>query len=97
MTEEARHDQRTRGRRGYWAAAEARDWDAFVKLLAVDVVYQGPQTRERVRGRAALLGSTSRAFLCGRSRDLHVSAHSGRVEARAVHRRSHRRAIDNGA
>lgn len=37
----------------YWAAAEARDWDAFGKLLADDVVYQGPQTRERVRGRDA--------------------------------------------
>jgi hypothetical protein len=37
----------------YWTAAEARDWDAFGKLLADDVVYQGPQTRERVRGRAA--------------------------------------------
>jgi predicted ester cyclase len=37
----------------YWAAAEARDWDAFGRLLADDVVYEGPQTRERVRGRDA--------------------------------------------
>jgi ketosteroid isomerase-like protein len=37
----------------YWAAAEARDWDAFGALLANDVVYQGPQTREQVRGREA--------------------------------------------
>jgi hypothetical protein len=37
----------------YWAAAEARDWDAFGALLADDVVYQASQTRERVRGRAA--------------------------------------------
>lgn len=37
----------------YWAAAQARDWDAFGALLAEDVVYEGPQTRERVRGRAA--------------------------------------------
>ena len=36
----------------YWAAAEARDWDAFGALLADDVVYRGPQTREQVRGRA---------------------------------------------
>jgi predicted ester cyclase len=37
----------------YWAVAEARDWDAFGRLLADDVVYEGPQTRERVRGRDA--------------------------------------------
>src|SRR5580704_8636375 len=35
----------------YWAAAEARDWNAFGALLADDVVYRGPQTREQVRGR----------------------------------------------
>ncbi len=35
----------------YWAAAEARDWTAFGALLAADVVYELPQTRERVRGR----------------------------------------------
>jgi hypothetical protein len=34
----------------YWTAANARDWDAFARLLADDVVYEGPQTRERVRG-----------------------------------------------
>lgn len=37
----------------YWAAAEARDWDTFVALVADDVVYEAPQTRERVRGREA--------------------------------------------
>jgi ketosteroid isomerase-like protein len=37
----------------YWAAAEARDWDAFAGLVAGDVVYEAPQTRERVRGREA--------------------------------------------
>lgn len=37
----------------YWAAAEARDWATFGGLLADDVVYELPQTRERVRGRAA--------------------------------------------
>jgi hypothetical protein len=36
----------------YWAAANARDWGAFGDLLAEGVVYEGPQTRERVRGRA---------------------------------------------
>jgi ketosteroid isomerase-like protein len=35
----------------YWAACEARDWAAFEALLADDVVYELPQTRERVRGR----------------------------------------------
>jgi hypothetical protein len=35
----------------YWAAAEARDWHAFGALLADDVIYRSPQTREQVRGR----------------------------------------------
>jgi ketosteroid isomerase-like protein len=35
----------------YWAAAEARDWDAFGTLVAEDVLYEVPQIRERVRGR----------------------------------------------
>jgi hypothetical protein len=39
----------------YWAAAEARDWDAFGALLTDDVIYRGPQTREQVRGREAYL------------------------------------------
>lgn len=39
----------------YWAAANARDWSAFGDLLAEDVVYEGPQTRERVRGRTNYL------------------------------------------
>ncbi len=37
----------------YWAAAEARDWETFGSLLADDVTYRGPQTREQVRGRDA--------------------------------------------
>jgi SnoaL-like domain len=37
----------------YWAAAEARDWATFTDLVAENVVYEAPQTRERVRGRAA--------------------------------------------
>jgi ketosteroid isomerase-like protein len=37
----------------YWAAANGRDWNAFADLVAEDVVYEGPQTGERVRGRAA--------------------------------------------
>jgi hypothetical protein len=39
----------------YWAALEARDWAAFGALLAPGVVYDLPQTRERVRGRDAYL------------------------------------------
>jgi ketosteroid isomerase-like protein len=39
----------------YWAAANDRDWTAFGGLLADDVVYEGPQTRERVRGRDAYI------------------------------------------
>src|SRR6266568_5290716 len=31
----------------YWAAAEARDWEAFGALLADDVIYHGAQTGDR--------------------------------------------------
>jgi ketosteroid isomerase-like protein len=46
----------------YWAAAEARDWDAFGALLADDVVYRGPQTREQVRGRDAYVRFNAEGF-----------------------------------
>jgi ketosteroid isomerase-like protein len=46
----------------YWAAAQARDWAAFGELLAEDVVYEAPQTRERVRGRAAYLRFNAEGF-----------------------------------
>jgi ketosteroid isomerase-like protein len=46
----------------YWAAAEARDWDRFGALLTEDVVYEVPQTRERVRGRAAYLRFNAEGF-----------------------------------
>lgn len=39
----------------YWAAAEARDWSTFAELVAEQVVYEAPQTRERVRGRTAYM------------------------------------------
>ena len=39
--------------RKYWAAAIARDWITFAELLHEDIVYDVPQTRERVRGRSA--------------------------------------------
>lgn len=37
----------------FWRHAENREWSAFGELLAPDVLYEAPQTRERVRGRAA--------------------------------------------
>ena len=46
----------------YWAAAEARDWDAFGALCADDVVYCGPQTREQVRGREAYIRFNAEGF-----------------------------------
>jgi SnoaL-like domain len=46
----------------YWAAAEARDWATFGGLLAENVVYEGPQTRERVRGRDAYLRFNAEGF-----------------------------------
>jgi hypothetical protein len=38
----------------YVNRAESRDWDAFEELLDHEVVYELPQTRERVRGRSEL-------------------------------------------
>jgi ketosteroid isomerase-like protein len=39
----------------YVDSLEQRDWTRFAGLLTDDVVYEMPQTRERVRGREALL------------------------------------------
>jgi hypothetical protein len=39
----------------YVTRTEARDWQALSELLAEDVVYEMPQTRERIRGRPAFL------------------------------------------
>jgi hypothetical protein len=46
----------------YWAAAQARDWNAFGALLADDVIYRGPQAREQVRGRDAYLRFNQEGF-----------------------------------
>ena len=46
----------------YWAAAEARDWARFAGLVAERVVYEAPQTRERVRGRAAYVRFNAEGF-----------------------------------
>lgn len=39
----------------YFETLNARDWSAFAALLHEDVLYEVPQTRERVRGREAYL------------------------------------------
>ncbi|MFF1922666.1 nuclear transport factor 2 family protein [Streptomyces sp. NPDC058221] len=39
----------------YWAAADARDWDTFATTLADEVLYDLPQTRERMRGKERYL------------------------------------------
>jgi ketosteroid isomerase-like protein len=35
----------------YYDSIKARDWDGFAELLSPDVVYEMPQTRERISGR----------------------------------------------
>lgn len=37
--------------RRFWSTANAANWDAFAALLSPDLVYEVPQTRERVSGR----------------------------------------------
>jgi ketosteroid isomerase-like protein len=39
----------------YIDTAERRDWEGLAALLAEDMVYEMPQTRERIRGRRAFL------------------------------------------
>jgi len=39
--------------RTFLATLERREWNAWEALLSPDVVYEMPQTRERIRGRAA--------------------------------------------
>ena len=46
----------------YWEAAGARDWARFGELVADDVVYEAPQSRERVRGRDAYLRFNAEGF-----------------------------------
>jgi ketosteroid isomerase-like protein len=36
----------------HWAAGNARDWPRFAAVIHEQLVYDVPQTRERVRGRA---------------------------------------------
>jgi ketosteroid isomerase-like protein len=39
----------------HWQHANARSWEAFASLLAADLVYEVPQTRERIVGAAGYL------------------------------------------
>ena len=41
--------------RAYVDSTERRDWQRLSDLLAEDMVYEMPQTRERIRGRSAFL------------------------------------------
>jgi predicted ester cyclase len=41
--------------RAYVDSTEQRDWQRWSTLLTDDVVYEMPQTRERIRGKAAFL------------------------------------------
>ena len=45
----------------YWAAAEARDWDAFGALLADDVIYAAPRPGSRSAAGTPTSGSTPKA------------------------------------
>jgi ketosteroid isomerase-like protein len=46
----------------YWAAAQARDWQAFGDLVTDHVLYRGQQAREQVRGRQAYLRFNAEGF-----------------------------------
>jgi hypothetical protein len=46
----------------YWAAIEARDWGTLVGLVAPEVFYEVPQTRERVSGREAFVRFCAEGF-----------------------------------
>ncbi|NGN67115.1 nuclear transport factor 2 family protein [Streptomyces sp. A7024] len=39
----------------FWAACDKGEWDVFAGLLAEDVIYRAPKSRERVRGREAVV------------------------------------------
>jgi hypothetical protein len=46
----------------YWIAANDRAWEAFAELLDEDVIYEGPQARERVRGSESYVRFNSEGF-----------------------------------
>jgi ketosteroid isomerase-like protein len=50
-----RTDESRRVATAYVDSLEQRDWPRLTSLLAEDVVYEMPQTRERILGRSAVL------------------------------------------
>jgi hypothetical protein len=48
--------------RTYWESAEGREWERFAATLHEDVVYDSPQSRERVRGREAYVRFNQEGF-----------------------------------
>ena len=53
--------------RAFYTALETRDWEAVGALFDDDVVYEVPQTGERVRGRGPTCGSTASTPVTGTS------------------------------
>lgn len=51
MTSSPHHDLARR----FIASLEGRDWSTWTSLMTEDVIYDMPQTRERIRGREAYL------------------------------------------
>lgn len=63
----------------YWTAAQARDWDAFTALLSDDIVYELPQSRERIRGKERYLTFNTEYPADWHATLRHVVAESGRA------------------
>lgn len=64
-----------RAARRFLATSEARVWDAWEALLSPDVVYELPQSRQRIRGRAAyrLVNETQTPHSCTSSQRTKMS------------------------
>jgi hypothetical protein len=62
----------------YVARVDARDWDGVDRLLHADVVYELPQTRERITGREGL-----RAFNTAYPGDWHLGLAEDYADKRA--------------
>lgn len=56
----------------YWHAARNRDWDALGTLIHEQVLYEVPQTRERLRGREAYIAFN--ATICGGDRTFEIDS-----------------------
>jgi len=71
---------------GFFAALEGRDWAAFAEVLHPDVVYEIPQSRERIRGREAYVqfnrefpGDWHHPYPCQAAPRLRQAAHNPTV------------------